>query len=167
MLQHTKLCLLGNKRALVFRYPFSCLFHLFAFDGCIFDKSTESKTGWFTQGAKGAGGQARLLHSRIYKQATAKCCSELLKRVSTLYQEQHSCIAVQIPPLSAAGNKWSAAPEMQEPKLQQSQSYSSIPLQKHPNLCSCELYALELTPRDTTTSDSTDAQQSMDFCSLD
>lgn len=94
MLQHTNPCLLGNKRAIVLRYPLTCLIHLFNFDGCIFDKSLEGKTGWFTQEAKGAGGQARLLHSHIYKQATAKCCSELLRRVSTLYQEHHSCIAV-------------------------------------------------------------------------
>lgn len=67
MLQHTKPCLLGNKRAIVFRHPFTCLTHLFNFDGCSFDKSSESKTGWFTQEAKGAGGQARLLHSHIYK----------------------------------------------------------------------------------------------------
>lgn len=68
MLQHTRPCLLGNKRAIVFRYPFTCLIHLFNFDGRIFDKSSVSKTGWFTQGAKGAGGQARLLHTRIYKE---------------------------------------------------------------------------------------------------
>lgn len=47
----------------------------------------------------------------------------------------------------------------------QSQSYSSRPLQKHPNLCSCEWYALKLTPQDNNTSDSTDAQQSTDLCS--
>lgn len=66
MLQHTKPCLLGKKRAIVFSYPFTCLIHLFNFDGCIFDKSSESKVVWFTQGAKGARGQARLLHSCIY-----------------------------------------------------------------------------------------------------
>lgn len=151
MLQQTKPCSLGNERAMVFRFNFTCLLHLFNFDGCIFDKSSASKTSCLHRGL-------RVLEDRqdchipafISRQQAnaAQNCWEVLPYFIT---KHHSCINVWY-------HHWvqqdiSGVQHQRCKRRKQSQSYSSRPLQKHPNLCSQELYALELTPQGGNPSD--------------
>ena len=150
MLQQTKPCSLGNERAMLFRYNFTCLVHLFNFDGCIFDKSSVSKTGCLHREWGMLEDRQDCCISAFIKRQQANAAQNCWEALPYCIMKHHGCINVWY---HRVQQEISGVQHQRCRRRKQSQSYSSRPLQKHPNLCSQELYALVLTPQDDNPSD--------------